>query len=151
MSSKNFNEFRIKTEEANRELREYCEVNEIKNINNKEFWFSINGKTYRVSRYRAKVSDKDTKSLPWIDVAKVNVISIKIRNQYNLIDVYEALKEGKDLRTIKLKKRSSLNQFSEKEIATPVAKPEEKPTIIRNRTVNKKQSALNDLLGGKRK
>lgn len=151
MSSKNFNEFKAQTEEANRELREYCEVNGIKNIKNKEFWFSLNGKTYRVSRYRAKLTDKDTKSLPWIDVTKVNVISIKIRNQYNLIDVYEALKEGKDLRTIKLKKRSSSNQVPEKEIATPVAKPEEKPTIIRNRTATKKQSALNDLLGGKRK
>lgn len=148
MSSKNFKEFRSQTEEANRELREYCEANGIKNINNKEFWFSLNGKTYRVSRYRAKLTDKDTKSLPWIDVTKVNVVSIKIRNQYNVIDVYEALKEGKDLRSIKLKKRIS-NQVSEEEVATPVAKPEEKP-IIQNRTATKKQSALNSLLGKRR-
>lgn len=146
LSSMNIKEFRSHTEEANRELREYCIKNNIKNIKDKEFYFTMNGKQYRVSRCKIQLTEKETNSLPWIEASKCDIISIRIKDRYHLIDIYEALKEGKDLRSLKLKKRTV-----KAETATPVAEPEEKPVVPLTRPISKKQSALDSLLGSKRK
>ena len=128
------------SKEENERIRKFCKENNISNPSAFEFFFELNGKAYRVSPFdHPKLTGFDTTALPWVNATKCNIIFIKARKG-QIIDIYNALKEGRDLRSLKRKKE-------EQPVPTPVAKPEEKAI---NRTVSKKQSALDSLLNKRR-
>ena len=126
--------------EYRKQIRAFCKENGIKK-NGSEYFFTIDDKHYRLSMTRVKLTEIETVHLPWVNASKNSIIMIKAPG-YRLEEVYMAIKEGRDLKTLKRKKNST---------ATPVVKPEEKPVAQIKTRVNAKENALNQLLGGKRR
>lgn len=144
-----YDKFKRYSEEENRALIKFCKDNNIKNVNMREFFFELNGKSYRVSSFRpSKVSDFETNPLPWLDTAgKCDIIFIKAKRSL-VPDIYNALKEGRDLSTLKKKKVKPEEPKEEiKEEVQPEPIQKSTPQIS---SVQKKQNALNSLLGKRR-
>ncbi len=145
---KDFEKYSTYTKEEAKALNDFCKENGIRHIG-MEFYFELNDHLYRIAPFtHIKTTSPELVRLPWLpDGAKCeNIIFIKANN-WQVKEIYTALKEGRPLSTVRRKREVSLE-----------AKPEEKPVVSQkvNAPVsvvrpNKKQEALNSLLGGKRK
>lgn len=145
-----YDKFKSYTKEENDLLIQFCKDNNIKNIRMEEFFFELNGKSYRISRFRPSrlTTGENTHPLPWeVSANKCDIVFIKARRS-QVMDIYNALKEGRDLSTLK-KKKIKREEPKEEQIEEATPEPVQKPTPQIS-SQKKKQNALNSLLGKKR-